>query len=83
MAEKAAAIMNLSRRFVPIPPVVTGLGASLLEPLARWRNRPPKFAYMIHYCANRFLYYDSGKARAELNYHPRDFDAILRSEAVR
>jgi hypothetical protein len=24
------------------------------------------------------MFYDSGKARRELNYQPRDFDAILR-----
>lgn len=77
MGEKAAALLRLRRRFVEIPPVVTGLGAAICEPWARRRNRPPKFAYMIHYCANRFLYYDSGKALRELNYRARDFDAIL------
>lgn len=78
MGEKAARALNLSRRFVLMPPVLTGLAAAVFEPWARWRNRPPKFAYMIHYCANRFMFYDSGKARRELNYQPRDFDAILR-----
>jgi dihydroflavonol-4-reductase len=78
MAEKAAAALNLSRRFVSIPPALTGLAAAVWEPWARWRNRPPKFAYMVHYCANRFMFYDSGKARRELNYEPRDFDAMLR-----
>jgi dihydroflavonol-4-reductase len=77
MAERAARAMNLSRRFVAIPPFVTGCAAAVFEPWGRWRHRPPKFAHMIHYCANRFLYYDSSKARHELQYCPRDFDGIL------
>jgi len=78
MAEKAARALRVSRRFVFIPPAFTGIAAATLEPWARWRNRPPKFAYMVHYCANRFMFYDSGRARRELNYEPRDFDAMLR-----
>ncbi len=77
MGEKAAKALNLRRRFVAIPRVVTGLAAMVLEPWARLRNRPPKIAYMVHYCANRFQYYDFSKARKALNYAPRDFDAIL------
>lgn len=77
MAEKAAANLKLSRSFFRIPPLVTAAAAAVCEPWARYRKRPPKFAYMIHYCANRFLYYDSAKARRELDYHPRDFESIL------
>jgi dihydroflavonol-4-reductase len=78
MSEKAARMLGLARWFVRIPPVATGLAAAVMEPWARWRHRPPRFAHMIHYCANRFMFYDSGKARRELGYQPRDFDAILR-----
>ncbi len=77
LSEKAARALRLKRRFVTIPPVVTGLCATILEPWGRMRNKPPKMTYMIHYCANRFQYFDSGKARKRLGYAPRDVDAIL------
>jgi dihydroflavonol-4-reductase len=77
MGKKAAKALNLSRMFVLIPPIVTGLAAAVLEPLARRRNSPPKVSHMVHYCANRFMFYDSNKAHLELNYRPRNFDAIL------
>lgn len=77
LSEKAAKALSLRRRFVTIPPIVTGLCATILEPWGRIRNRPPKMTYMIHYCANRFQYFDSGKARKHLDYAPRDVEAIL------
>jgi dihydroflavonol-4-reductase len=77
LSEKAAKALNLKRRFVTIPRVVTGLSAAILEPWARIRNKPPKMTYMIHYCANRFQYFDSGKARRNLGFVSRDVDAIL------
>lgn len=78
LSEKAAKALDLRRRFVSIPPIATKLGAALLEPLARVRNRRPKMTYMIHYCANRFQYFDSSKARQMFGYAPRDVDAILK-----
>lgn len=78
LSEKAAKALDLRRRFVSIPPIATKLGAALLEPLARVRNRPPKITYMIHYCANRFQYFDSTKARQRFGYAPRDVNAILK-----
>ena len=77
MGEKAARAMGLKRRFVAIPPVVTAVASAVLEPWARRRHKAPKFSHMVHYCANRFMFYNSGKARLELHYQPRDFDAIL------
>jgi dihydroflavonol-4-reductase len=77
LSEKAAKALNLKRRFVTIPRVVTGLSAAILEPWARIRNKPPKMTYMIHYCANRFQYFDSGKARKNLGFVSRDVDTIL------
>jgi dihydroflavonol-4-reductase len=77
LSEKAARALNLKRLFVTIPPVATGLLATVLEPWGRVRNKPPKMTHMIHYCANRFQYFDSGKARKHLGYAPRDVDTIL------
>ncbi len=76
-AEKAAAALSVQRRYVLVPRLVTGLGALVFEPLAWLQKRPPRFAYMIHYCANRFQFFDSSKARRALGYEPRDFNAIL------
>lgn len=75
--QKAAHALHLRRRFVAIPPIATALGSAILEPWARLRNRPPKLSHMVHYCANRFQYFDSTKAREALGYTPRDVDTIL------
>jgi len=77
VVERAAQAMHLRRHFVPVPPAVTGLAAGILESLGRLRNRRPAITYATHYCASRYHFYDSGKARKVLNYNPRDFDAIL------
>jgi len=77
LGEKAAKAMNVNRRFVLIPPAATALAAVVLEPWARVRKRRPKITYMIHYCANRFQYFDSSKARRAFEYAPRNVDAIL------
>lgn len=76
-AERVAQRLGLKRHFIRVPPLITWTAASILEPLARLRHSPPKIAYMVHYCANRLQFYDSSKARRELGYDPRDFDAIL------
>lgn len=76
-AEEAAGLLGLARRFVRVPRAVTYGAAVLLEPLAQITNRPPRISRLVHYCANRFQYYDSGKARRFLGYAPRDFGAIL------
>jgi dihydroflavonol-4-reductase len=77
LAERAAVRMHLRRRFVPLPPAVTGLAAMILEPIGRLRHRRPQVTFATHYLANRFHFYDSGKARTALGYQPRDFDSIL------
>jgi dihydroflavonol-4-reductase len=76
LSEKAATAMALHRRFVTIPPTITKV-ASLLESVSRFRSRRPWMTHMIHYCANRFQYFDSTKARDCLGYAPRDVDSIL------
>jgi dihydroflavonol-4-reductase len=81
-AERAARLLGVERRFVRVPPLATWAAAAVLEPLARRRKAPPRIAHMIHYCANRFQFYDSSKAARELGYRARDFAEIL-SEAQR
>jgi dihydroflavonol-4-reductase len=76
-AERATAAMHLHRLAVPVPPLLTRLLAAVSEPWSRWRNRRPRFTHMISYCSQRYMFYDSSKARRELGYEPRNFDAIL------
>jgi len=77
LGQRAAKAMNLKRRFTPLPSIVTGLAASVLEPLSRLQSRQPWITYDTHYCASRYQFYDSSKACKELAYAPRAFDAIL------
>ncbi len=77
LVKRTARAMNLRRRFIPIPPLITGLAAMILEPWGRLRNRRPRITYIIHYLASRYHFYDSSKARRTLGYTPRDFGAIL------
>lgn len=77
LAERAAASMGLSRRFVPVPPAVTALAALLLQPYAVMRARMPRMTFAAHYCASRSHYYDSSRARAAFGYSPRGYGAIL------
>jgi dihydroflavonol-4-reductase len=87
MAETAAQAMHLRRRFVPLPPLVTGAAALVFEAWSRVRSRPPRISRAGHFLASRHLFYDSSKARKALGYSPRDFRAIvddyLRWEASR
>lgn len=77
LVERTARAMNLQRYPVPVPSIVTGLAAGLLEPWGRWRKVRPRIVYATHYCSSRFSSYDSTKARQELGYAPRGFQAIL------
>ena len=77
LSEKAATVLGLQRRFVTIPSFVTGVAALVLEPWAHVTHRPPRISHMVHYCANRFMFYDSSKARRELGYDARDVNTIL------
>jgi dihydroflavonol-4-reductase len=77
IVETGAKKLGLKRKFVPIPNLLTGLAAMTLEPLSRITKRQPRITYAVHYCASRFAYYDSSKAKNELSYSPRDFNALL------
>lgn len=77
LAEKAAEALRVRRLIVSVPPFLTRVSAAVWEPWARWKHTRPKITYMIHYCANRFQYFDSTKARKAFGYAPRDVNAIL------
>jgi dihydroflavonol-4-reductase len=77
LVARTARAMGLRRCSVPVPTLLTGLAANVLEPWGRWRNVRPRMTHVIHYCASRHHYYDSTKAQRELGYAPRDFEAIL------
>ena len=77
IGKKTASALNLRRRFIPLPSLITGVAASVLDPLSRLRGRQPWITYTTHYCACRYQFFDSGKARRNLGYAPRDFEAIL------
>jgi dihydroflavonol-4-reductase len=78
MAGMAADLLGVRRVLVPVPSVVTGAAAwagRAIEPLTSHRSR---FTYDVHFCANRFLFYDSRKAATELGFNPRPYGEILR-----
>jgi dihydroflavonol-4-reductase len=77
IAESAARKQGLQRTFVPVPKAVSWLAAAGLESAALVSNRRPRISFVTHYCASRFHYYDSGKAKTELDYAPRKFAPIL------
>jgi len=77
IVEMGAQKLGLQRKFVPIPNLLTWLAAMTLEPLSRITKRQPRITHAVHYCASRFAYYDSSKAKNELGYSPRDFNDLL------
>ncbi len=77
IAELAALRLRLRRTFIQLPSLVTGVAAMLVEPTGRFLGKRPRITYEIHYCSNRYQFYASGKARSELEYHPRLFKDIL------
>lgn len=77
IAEMIAEKQDLQRTFVPVPKVVSWLAAASLESVALITKRRPRITFVTHYVASRFHYYNSNKARKELGFTPRDFQAIL------
>lgn len=75
--EIIAECFGLRRTFVPVPRLVTGVGAAIMEPLGAWLNRRPRFTYDLHYFAHRTQFYDSSKAARELGYAARTFKEIV------
>lgn len=78
ISEIAAREQKVRRTFVPVPRPVSWLAAAILESAALVSRRRPRISYATHYGASRFHYYDSGKAKKELRYSPRDFVEIIR-----
>lgn len=77
LVERTAQGMHLRRRFVPVPSIMTRLAVKVCEPWGRLWNRRPRITYAVHYCASRYSFYDSSRARQTLAYEPRGFAAIL------
>jgi dihydroflavonol-4-reductase len=77
IAELAAQRFGVIKRLVPIFPIVTGLAARVLEPVGAVTGKRPRITYDAHYCASRYQYYDSSKAKKELGYDPRPYAAIV------
>jgi dihydroflavonol-4-reductase len=78
MAGMAADLLGIRRTFVTVPSFVTGAAVQLGPAVQALTGNPPKFTYDVHFCANRFLFYDSRKAAAELGFKPRPYAEILR-----
>lgn len=78
IAEVTAEYLGLRRIFIPIPSIITGLAAILLEPIGKLTGRHPPLTYDDHYYVNHFHFYDSGKAKKELGYDPRPFKEIVK-----
>jgi dihydroflavonol-4-reductase len=81
IAELAAKQQNLKRSFVPMPSLVVGLAAAMLESVALVSGRRPRITFVTRRLAGCFQYYDSSKAQKELGFSARDFKTIL-SECI-
>lgn len=77
IAEQVAKEQRLERTFIPVPNTVTLAAATIMELIGLISHRRPSITFATHYCASRFHYYDSRKAKKELGYLPRDFKTIL------
>jgi dihydroflavonol-4-reductase len=74
---RTAAALKVRPFLVPVPRAASRFAAILCEPWGRLRKKPPKITYAAHYFAHRHHFYDSSKARSQLMYTPRSFQAIL------
>lgn len=75
-ARLVAARLKRKVLLLPVPPFVTG-SLALLDPLFSASGRRPPVTREIHYTASRFQYYDSSKAKRELDYRFRPFADII------
>ncbi|MBW8041932.1 MAG: NAD-dependent epimerase/dehydratase family protein [Planctomycetes bacterium] len=78
MLVTAAEFLGLKRNFVTIPALATRLAAMVLEPLGCLIRKHPPMTWDLHYSANRFLFYNSTKAKKKLRYNPRPFVEIVK-----
>ncbi len=77
IAEIAAREQGLERTFVSVPNAVSWFAAAALESIALATQRRPRITFVTHYCASRFHYYDSSKAKKELGFSARSFQEIF------
>jgi dihydroflavonol-4-reductase len=77
IARRSLEALGLRRPLVRVPPLLTAILGAVMVPVGRLQRRLPRFTPQIHYCSRRFQFYSSDKARAELGYAPRNFDAII------
>ena len=78
LMEKAAAAITVNPWFVRVPNAVMSCAARIAESSNALLGDCFANAYASYYCANRFSYYDSTKARLSLGFRARTFDAILK-----
>lgn len=78
MLEMAAKFLGVRRIFITIPPIVTYSAAMILEPLGSLIKKHPPMTWDLHYSANRFLFYNSNKAKKALGYNPRSYKEIVK-----
>ena len=76
--ESDAVDRRVKRIFLPVPPIVTGIAAHMLEPISNLTGKRPRITYDMHYLAGRFQFYDSSKAKRELDYNPRGYREIVK-----
>ena len=70
MIERIFRSLGRSPRILPLPPAVLRLAVAAARLLPRWRDITPTMLDRI----NQDLVFDSGPARADLDYQPREFN---------
>ncbi len=78
LMEKVAAAIGVDRRFVRIPNAAMNWAVQIAKFASAMWDGWLVNAYANFYCATRSCYYDSTKARLNLGFQPRGFDAILK-----
>ena len=69
--------LHLRRPRIPVPGLLAGTLARTMSAVSSFTKRRPRFSLTTHYLSSRHQYYCSDRARSELGYQPRDFNAIL------
>ncbi|HEV2098209.1 MAG TPA: NAD-dependent epimerase/dehydratase family protein [Stellaceae bacterium] len=78
LARVAADLIGVRRMFVTVPAMMTGAAALSGRTMERLTGHRPRVTDDVHFCASRFLFYDSRKAMTELDFRPRPYAQIVR-----
>ena len=78
LARTAADLIGVRRLFVTVPAILTGAAALSGRAMERLTGHRPRITDDVHFCASRFLFYDSRKAVKELGFRPRPYAQIVR-----